>query len=191
MPLLYRGDDFPELVLTVPGGEKLTTPDMFAGNLGVLLLYRGTWSPTCIAQLRAFQEAAGALHGTRVAALSVDDQDSTAELAARNRLTFPIGYGADAHAVAGLTGAYINSDPLYLHPAGFIIGRQGKIILSIYSTGVYGQLLPQDVSPLTGQLPLLNGQTLTDLDPGPQTGRVTFTSTGRIPVSRGFRNPYD
>jgi peroxiredoxin len=47
MPLLHPGDTFPELTLTVPGGQTVTVPEAFAGQFGVLLLYRGSWCPYC------------------------------------------------------------------------------------------------------------------------------------------------
>jgi hypothetical protein len=34
---LHPGDTFPELTLTVPGGQTVTVPEAFAGQFGVLL----------------------------------------------------------------------------------------------------------------------------------------------------------
>ena len=98
MPLLHPGDAFPELSLTVPGGETVQVPEAFAGQFGVMLFNRGSWCPYCNAQLRAFQRASAALAdaGARVAALSVDDEAATAALIAKHGLTFPVGFGADA-----------------------------------------------------------------------------------------------
>src|ERR1700759_987675 len=123
MPLLNPGDRFPRLAVSVAGGAVLTVPDAFAGQFGVLLFYRGSWCTYCQAQLRAFERASAELaaHGIAVAALSVDDEATTAALVAARRLTFPVGYGADAIAVAGLTGAFVHQDPLYLQSAGFVI----------------------------------------------------------------------
>ena len=61
MPLLHPGDAFPELSLTVPGGETVQVPEAFAGEFGVMLFNRGSWCPYCNAQLRAFQRAGAAL----------------------------------------------------------------------------------------------------------------------------------
>ena len=81
MQLLNPGDTFPELTFAVPGGDKITVPEYFAGSYGVLLFFRGSWCSYCNAQLRAFQRAASPLDevGVRVAALSVDDEAATAE----------------------------------------------------------------------------------------------------------------
>jgi peroxiredoxin len=150
MPLLRPGDTFPQLTLTVPGGKTIPVPGWFAGDFGVLLFNRGAWCPYCAAQLRAFQRDGGSLaeSGIRVAALWVDDEETTAEFTATNGITFPVGYGADARAIAELTGAFVNEDPLYLQSTGFVLGPQGSVIVSVYSSGAIGRLVPQDVTGL-------------------------------------------
>jgi hypothetical protein len=42
MPLLNPGDQFPRLTTTTTGDQTLTFPDAFAGDFGVVLLYRGS-----------------------------------------------------------------------------------------------------------------------------------------------------
>ena len=150
MPLLHPGDAFPHLTLAVPGGETVKVPEAFAGQFGVLLFYRGSWCPYCNAQLRAFQRASATLAdaGVRVAALSVDDEAATADLIARHGLTFPVGFGADAHAVADLAGAFINPDPVYLQSTGFVLDPEGKVVVSVYSSGAIGRIVPDDVAGL-------------------------------------------
>ena len=150
MPLLHPGDTFPELTLTVPGGQSVRVPEEFAGQFGVMLFYRGSWCPYCNAQLRAFQRASATLAdaGVQVAALSVDDEATTAALIARHGLTFPVGYGADARAVAALTGAFVNPDPVYLQSTGFVLDPGGKVVVSVYSSGAIGRLVPDDVAGL-------------------------------------------
>ena len=147
MPLLNPGDPFPRLTVDTAGGQALTLPETFAGGFGVVLFYRGSWCPYCNAQLRAFERAGQALaaNGIRVAALSVDDQETTASLVEKHKLTFPVGYGADAKAVAALTGAFVNPDPVYLQSAGFVLDPAGKVVVSVYSSGAVGRLVPDDV----------------------------------------------
>jgi peroxiredoxin len=87
-----------------------------------------------------------------VAALWVDDAKTTAEFTARHGLTFPLGHSADARAVAGLTGAFVNDDPLYLQSTGFVLDPQGKVIVSVYSSGAIGRLVPEDVTGLARYL---------------------------------------
>ena len=147
MPLLTPGTPFPALTLTPPGKPALTLPDAFAGDFGVVLFFRGAWCPYCNAQLRAFQRASENLTetGIRVAALSVDDEPTTAELIAKHGLTFPVGHSADARAVADLTGAFVNPDPVYLQSTGFVLDPAGNVVVSVYSSGAIGRLVPEDV----------------------------------------------
>jgi peroxiredoxin len=147
MPLLHPGDTFPQLTLNIPGAQAIQAPGWFAGEFGVLLFNRGAWCPYCTAQLRAFQRAGDPLTqaGIRVAALWVDDEKTTAEFTAKNGLTFPLGHSADARAVAALTGAFVNDDPLHLQSTGFVLDPQSKVIVSVYSSGAIGRLVPDDV----------------------------------------------
>jgi peroxiredoxin len=147
MPLLNPGDQFPRLTITTADGQALTLPDAFAGDFAVVLFYRGAWCPYCNAQLRAFERASQTLadNGIRVAALSVDDKAATAALVAKHKLAFPVGYGADAPAVAALTGAFVNPDPVYLQSTGFVLDPAGNVVVSVYSSGAIGRLVPDDV----------------------------------------------
>ena len=154
MPLLNPGDPFPRLTISTTDDQTLTIPDAFAGDFGVVLLYRGAWCPYCNAQLRAFQRSGQALAdaGIRVAALSVDDEAATAELVARHGLTFPVGYGADAPAVAALTGAFVNPHPAFLQSTGFVLDPAGNVVVSVFSSGAIGRLVPDDVIGLVRSL---------------------------------------
>jgi peroxiredoxin len=147
MPLLGPGDHFPRLAITTADDQTLTLPDAFAGDFGVVLFYRGSWCPYCNAQLRAFERAGQVLadNGIRVAALSVDDKETTAALTEKHKLTFPVGYGADAAAVSALTGAFVNPGPVYLQSTGFVLDPAGNVVVSVYSSGAIGRLVPDDV----------------------------------------------
>jgi peroxiredoxin len=154
MSLLHPGDTFPPLTLNMPGAQAIQVPGWFAGEFGVVLFNRGAWCPYCTAQLRAFQQASESLTqvGLKVAALWVDDEKTTAEFTAKHGLTFPLGHSADARAIAGLTGAFVTEYPLYLQPTGFVLDSQGKVIVSVYSSGTIGRLMPEDVGGLVGYL---------------------------------------
>jgi peroxiredoxin len=147
MPLLSPGDPFPDITLTPPGRPALTLPDALDGGFGVVLFFRGAWCPYCNAQLRAFQRASDGLAGAgiKVAALSVDDEPTTAGLIAKHGLTFPVGHSADARAIAELTGAFVNPDPVYLQSTGFVLDPAGRVVVSVYSSGAIGRLVPEDV----------------------------------------------
>ncbi len=148
MALLSPGDEFPALTVALPGGGTLRLPDALAGHYGVVLLYRGSWCPYCNAQLRAFQRAHDSLAdvGAEVVALSVDDEATTEALIARHGLQFPVGHSADARAVAAATAAFVNDDPLYLQSTGFVLDLTGRVIVSVYSSGAIGRLVPDDVT---------------------------------------------
>src|ERR1700739_3048944 len=121
--MLQPNDQFPSITITTPDGAPLELPDALGGGFGVVLFFRGAWCPYCNAQLRAFQRAADSLAGlgATVVALSVDDEPTPAGLIAKHDLTFPVGHSADARAVAGLTGAFVNPSPVFLQSTGFVL----------------------------------------------------------------------
>jgi peroxiredoxin len=143
--LLHPGDPFPALTVRLPGGRALHLPDDLAGHFGVVLFYRGSWCPYCNAQLSAFQRALDDLAemDVTVVALSVDDEATTRELIAKHGLRFPVGYGADASAIADATGAFVNDDPLFLQSTGFVLDPGGRVVVSVYSSGAIGRLVPE------------------------------------------------
>jgi len=53
---------------------------------------------------------------------------------------------AYARAIADLTGALVNPDPVYLQSAGFVLDPAGKVVVvvSVYSSGAIGGLVPDD-----------------------------------------------
>ena len=110
--------------------------------------------PYCNAQLRAFQRASQALAevGAKVVALSVDDEATTAELIAKHRLTFPVGHSADAAAIADATGAFVDPDGEFLQSSGFVLDPAGRVVVSVYSSGAIGRLVPEDVVGLVRSL---------------------------------------
>ena len=147
MPFLKPGDAFPAVTVTPVDAERLELPQAFHGHFGVVLFFRGAWCPYCNAQLRAFQRAAEKLAeaDVKLVALSVDDEATTRELIAGHGLGFPVGHSADAQAIAGATGAFLNPEPAYIQSTGFILDPDGQVIVSVYSSGAIGRLVPDDV----------------------------------------------
>jgi peroxiredoxin len=145
--LLEPGDRFPTVPVAVAGDDALVLPDALAGHYGVVLLFRGAWCPYCNAQLRAFQRAQERLAALdiHVVALSVDDADATARLIADHGLTFPVGHGADAGALHDALGAFVNAEPAHLQSTGFVLDPEGRVLVSVYSSGAIGRLVPDDV----------------------------------------------
>jgi peroxiredoxin len=146
MTLLEPGDRFPFLTLTTTQGE-LSLPEALAGDFGVVLLNRGAWCPYCAAQLRSFQHALPPLTetGARVVAVWTEDRATTEAFVATNKIDFPVAYAADARALAAATGAFVNPEPLYVQSTGFVLGPDGKVLISVYSSGAIGRLVPEDV----------------------------------------------
>jgi peroxiredoxin len=147
MALLQPGDMFPSLTVNPPGEAALRLPEAFAGHFAVVLFYRGSWCPYCNAQLRAFQRARPSLADvdTKIVALSVDDEATTADLISKHGLEFPVGHSTDAGAIAEATGAFVNDDPLYIQSTGFVLDPAGRVVVSVYSSGAIGRLVPDDV----------------------------------------------
>ncbi len=147
MSLLTPGQRFPNLTLHLADGQSLNVPGDLAGGFGVVLFYRGSWCPYCNAQLRAFQRAQDDLRelGARVVALSIDDEATTATTIDKHKLTYPVGHNADAATVAEATGAFVDPDGHFLQSTGFILNPAGHVVLSVYSSGAIGRLVPEDV----------------------------------------------
>ena len=154
MTVLQPGDPFPSVTVFLPGGRTLRLPDVLAGRFGVVLYYRGSWCPYCNAQLSAFQRSLDSLAEAdiSVVALSVDDEATTVDLIARHGLRFPVGHSASAATIAHTTGAFVNPDPPYLQSTGFVLDSGGRVIVSVYSSGAIGRLVPRDVIGLVGYL---------------------------------------
>jgi peroxiredoxin len=80
----------------------------------------------------------------QVAAASSDPWEKAVETVDRYKITFRVGYGLDAEAVASLTGAFYDEREGYLHATGFIIGPEGKVVSAVYSTRSIGRLVAKD-----------------------------------------------
>src|SRR3954463_11815154 len=148
--LLKPSDHFPAIAVTAVDAPTVELPDALAGHFAVILFNRGSWCPYCNAQLRAFQRDAEKLDGLdiKVVSLSVDDEATTRELIAKHGLTFPVGHSADTAAIHEATGAFVNADPVHLQSTGFVLDPDGNVVISVYSSGAIGRLLPDDVAGL-------------------------------------------
>jgi len=154
MPLLHAGDAFPTLTITPADGEPLVIPDEFAGSYSAVLFTPGSTCRSCVEQLKTFQRATARLAraGIRVAALSAEDEATTSALVAKHGITYPIGHSADVAAIAEATGAFVSLEPPRLHTTGFVLDPAGRVSISVYSCGAFGQLIPDDVLELVGDL---------------------------------------
>ncbi len=153
MALLGPGDVFPQVtmkVADVDGDRTVDVPNVFGGGFGVVLFYRGAWCPYCLQQLRSFERAQRQFEelDIGVVAWSADDRDTTATLVAELGLTFPVGHSAEVAALAASTGAFISTEPSFLQSTGFVVDGDGRVVVSVYSSGAIGRLVPQDVAGL-------------------------------------------
>ena len=82
-------------------------------------------------------------------ALSVDSEEDAQKMVDRHKLTYPVLYGLNARETMAPIGGYINKEPLYLHPSGFILRPDGTIILLVQSSGAIGRLVANDTIGLT------------------------------------------
>lgn len=147
MPRLHNGDRFPHLAIKRVGGGCLSLPDDLQGSYGVVLVYRGSWCPYCNAQLAGFSRAESKLTelGIKVVALSVDDEPTSAALAEKHHLQFPIGHSAAADQIAAALGAYTHDAPSYVQSTGFVLDPDGRILVAVYSSEAIGRLVAEDV----------------------------------------------
>ena len=57
-------------------------------------------------------------------------------------------HSADAAAIHEATGAFVNAAPVHLQSTGFVLDPDGNVIVSVYSSGAIGRLVPEDVAGL-------------------------------------------
>jgi peroxiredoxin len=139
---------FPALTVLLAGGGRLELPGVLAGTDRVIMFYRGSWCPYCHAQLRAFQRAGDSLReaGIRVAVLSVDDEATTQALIGERKLRFPVGHSADAPRGRPARRSVPQPGPVYVQSTGFVLDPAGRVMVSVYSSGAIGRLVPEDVA---------------------------------------------
>ena len=75
-------------------------------------------------------------------AASVDPRDKASEVAAQ--LTYPVAYGVTRE-IAERIGAWWEERRGIIQPSEFVLGADGKVIASTYSSGPIGRIEPADV----------------------------------------------
>jgi len=80
----------------------------------------------------------------RLLAASADCIEDATKTVKEQQLTFPVAYDLDAKEVSAATGAFYDEDKGFIHASGYLLNRQGTIIVASYSTGAIGRLTPQD-----------------------------------------------
>ncbi len=77
----------------------------------------------------------------KVYAASVDDVEKASEIA--SNLSYPVGHGI-TRADADKLGSWWEDRRSIIQPSEFIVGADGKVILSTYSSGPIGRMLATD-----------------------------------------------
>lgn len=80
--------------------------------------------------------------GVKVVAASVDPIDKAKEVAAE--VSYPVGYGVTRE-MADKLDAWWEDRRSIIQPSEFIVGRDGKVIASSYSSGPLGRIDAADV----------------------------------------------
>lgn len=149
--ILDVGDLFPDLKLKLIDGSEIQTKTELKKPFNVVLFYRGYWCPYCKMQLKTFQNGLEKLtsEGIGVLAISVDPLDKALEAQKEAGAMFPIAYGVPVRETAETIGAFYDAAPThtapYLQSTDFILGPDGKVVVSVYSSGAIGRLIWQDV----------------------------------------------
>jgi peroxiredoxin len=80
--------------------------------------------------------------GVSVVAGSADAEDKAREVA--EEVSFPIAYGVGRD-IADALGSWWEPKSGIIHPSEFIVGEDGKVVHSSYSSGPLGRTLAADV----------------------------------------------
>ena len=80
--------------------------------------------------------------GAKIVAASVDPIDKAREVAAE--VSFPVGYGITRD-IADKIGAWWEDRRNIVQPSEFIVGADGKVVTSSYSSGPLGRIDAADV----------------------------------------------
>ncbi|MGO7042273.1 peroxiredoxin-like family protein [Rhizobium acaciae] len=160
------GDLAPEFSLPGVTGETISLLETLASGPVVLTFYRGAWCPYCNIQLAAYERALPEIAeaGGCLIAISPQKPDGSLSTTEKNNLTFDVLSDAgnavarkfglvyqmpvdlkSAYASFGVDLAAINGDDSWELPipATFVIGRNGRVVLSHAETD-YRKRLPTD-----------------------------------------------
>lgn len=160
------GDPVPEFTLPDAWGQPVSLLEHLAGGPVVLTFYRGAWCPYCNIQLAAYQRMLPEIvaAGGRLIAISPQKPDGSLTITEKHALTFDVLSDAGntvarhfglvytlqpdfraALASFGIDFNAINGDDSGELPitATFVIGRDGRVILTYAETDFRKRLNPK------------------------------------------------
>ena len=159
------GDVAPAFELRDQHGDVVSLDQRLRAGPVVLTFFRGGWCPFCTLALRAIEAIHGDVRkaGAAILAITPETAERAAETATRNDLSFPVltdpgnavarryglvwelspelrrVYGRLGHALPRINGTDDWTLPI---PAGFVIGRDGRITTAHVDTNVARRLEP-------------------------------------------------
>lgn len=80
-----------------------------------------------------------------VVAFSTDPLEKAQETVTKLRLTFPVGYGLAVPGDADRIGADWDETRGIIQPSEFLLGPQGKVLHTTYSSGPIGRITASDL----------------------------------------------
>ena len=80
--------------------------------------------------------------GARIIAASADNEEQAQEFA--RDIGFPVAFGV-TRADAERLGAWWGEQRNNMQPAEFLIGRDGKVVHSLYASGPVGRMSPEEL----------------------------------------------
>lgn len=80
--------------------------------------------------------------GAKIIAGSADNEEHAREIA--KDVSFPVAFGMTRED-AGRLGAWWGEQRNNIQPAEFLIGRDGKVIHSLYASGPVGRMAPDEL----------------------------------------------
>ena len=88
--------------------------------------------------------------GIQVVAASTDPEDEAVQSIEASKVNFPVGHSVDPAYISEMTGAFYAPEAgekprPFLHATNFLLSPDGKVNISLYSSGPLGRLVWQDV----------------------------------------------
>ena len=160
------GDVAPDFTLADQHGRAFSLRERLVDGPVVVTFFRGGWCPFCTLALRALNDVSRDLRraGAEIVAISPETAERAADTAERNDLSFPLladagntvarqyglvwelgpelrdVYGRLGHVLPRINGTNDWALPI---PAGFVIGRDGRITYAHVDTDVTRRLEPR------------------------------------------------
>ena len=88
--------------------------------------------------------------GIKVVTASTDPEDEAMQSIEAGKVNFPLGHSVDPAYISEMTGAFYAPEAgkkprPFLHATNFLLSPDGKVNISLYSSGPLGRLVWQDV----------------------------------------------